>query len=249
MTLTEATQPTQPTPTKPTCQAEACDQAVYARGLCGRHYKQHRRHGAVQPDVGPRPCATAGCDRQAVTRGWCHGHYLRWSRTGDDKPDVPLARPVRDDCRVPGCSRPTHSQGMCRTHLERFRQHQDAAPDRPVRPTGSGGSLSHGYRKVVVPVELLHLTRGERNVLEHRLVMAQLLGRALRRHEVVHHRNGDRLDNRPSNLELWSVDQPKGQRVQDKVAFALEILRMYAPEAAQRLDEGGPDAEGPDDYE
>jgi hypothetical protein len=98
-----------------------------------------------------------------------------------------------------------------------------------VRPTSAGGSISHGYRKVVVPAELLHLTGGEAYVLEHRLVMAGVLGRALRQGEVVHHRNGDRLDNRPSNLELWSVDQPKGQRVLDKVQYALEILRTYAP--------------------
>ena len=92
---------------------------MYARGLCGRHYKQRLRHGSPQPDTGPRPCAAGSCERQAVTRGWCHGHYLRWSRGGDVRADVPLARPVRDDCRVPGCGRQTHSHGMCRTHVER----------------------------------------------------------------------------------------------------------------------------------
>jgi len=37
---------------------------------------------------------------------------------------------------------------------------------------------------------------------EHRHVMAQSLGRALRRDESVHHRNGDGLDNRPENLQI-----------------------------------------------
>lgn len=37
---------------------------------------------------------------------------------------------------------------------------------------------------------------------EHRLIGARLLGRALRANEVVHHRNGDGLDNAPGNLEV-----------------------------------------------
>ncbi|WP_394088422.1 HNH endonuclease [Xanthobacter autotrophicus] len=42
--------------------------------------------------------------------------------------------------------------------------------------------------------------------LEHDIVMERLLGRRLRRGEQVHHRNNQRADNRPENLELvdWS---------------------------------------------
>jgi hypothetical protein len=53
-----------------------------------------------------------------------------------------------------------------------------------------------------------------RYVLQHHLVMERMLGRLLVAGENVHHRNGVRDDNRPSNLELWVVAQPAGQRVE-----------------------------------
>ena len=60
--------------------------------------------------------------------------------------------------------------------------------------------------------------------------MSEYLGRALLDHENVHHKNGNTFDNRLENLELWSKAQPSGQRVVDKLEWALELIRTYAPE-------------------
>lgn len=65
---------------------------------------------------------------------------------------------------------------------------------------------------------------GKAEVPLHRIVMEETLGRELRGQETVHHINGQRDDNRPSNLELWDHAQPHGQRVPDKIAWCIEYL-------------------------
>ena len=223
------------------CSVESCDRTVSTRDLCEAHYRRLQRTGKIRPDapIGSRErgvCSVADCTKAVDANGLCHGHDQRLRRTGQLQEQLPLGRRQGDECAADDCERKPYAKGYCGTHYKRLVAHGDAREDIPIRVVTGEGWLSHGYWCVMVPPELRHLTAGESEVGEHRLVMAMHLGRALNPGEVVHHINGDRTDNRIDNLELWSTTQPKGQRVEDKVAYAVQLLRRYAPDELRTIE-------------
>lgn len=126
-------------------------------------------------------------------------------------------------CTVDKCKKKHVARGMCQMHYRRV-----ALYDHPEEVMATGYISIDKYVLLHIPNHPMANKGG--NVYEHRLVMAEHLGRWLRKGESVHHKNGIRNDNRIENLELWSKTQPAGQRVEDKVKYAIEILEQYAPE-------------------
>lgn len=85
-------------------------------------------------------------------------------------------------------------------------------PRRQIRgethPNWKGGRVidRNGYVRILTRRGAGH----NKYELEHRLVMEETLGRKLSDYETIHHKNGNKTDNRPENLELWAGRHGKG---------------------------------------
>lgn len=124
-------------------------------------------------------------------------------------------------CKVKGCNRTGGTyKDYCPMHYKRIKIHGD--PNICTKQKNPYGWIDqNGY------FVLSKRITGKTNVVEHRWVVEQHIGRKLFRHEHIHHINGNRIDNRLENLEIWSTLQPAGQRIRDKLNYAREILRLY----------------------
>ena len=214
------------------CSVDECDNRAVSRGYCDKHYKRWRKYG--DPEKGARsqikPCSVDGCPNPAEARTLCHGHYLsllRRERMADppaletESQRSARSQAVPVESTLEAFVAPTSIVCECTG---------DVLADVPIREVEGIGYISHGYRGVPVPShpetpDLRGMPRSRASIDDGRSPW-----KALEPDEVVHHRNGVRTDNRIENLELWSVMQPKGQRIHDKVEYARELLRRYRPD-------------------
>lgn len=180
-------------------------------------------------------CSVDGCgDAGRTKRGWCLFHYDRWRRFGD-----PLAGGERRAapnslgvCNVGACGKKAVGKGLCANHLRRLHAYGDPQGGH-FEQTGRSKEWQVNPDGYVYRFDPTSPGAGSIGIVyQHREVMAQILGRPLLRGETVHHKNGNRADNRPQNLELWVKSQPAGQRVEDLLAWAQEIISRYGANAA-----------------
>lgn len=121
--------------------------------------------------------------------------------------DSLLRKMVKDGCSLSEIGRAigTNKRHVKAYILSNCIPHEPFVRNRPLEKNGrwKGGSIidKDGYRLIKSPN---HPRRDRHNyVREHRLVMEKTIGRYLDPREVVHHKDGNKLNNSPENLELF----------------------------------------------
>lgn len=107
---------------------------------------------------------------------------------------------VKPPCQVPGCQRPSRraARQLCAAHEKRLRLYGDVNYVTPrdvwlkaCREAQTKPAKETTYRKLY----------GRH---AHRVVAEEMLGRPLQRNEIVHHIDGNKHNNDPSNLQVMS---------------------------------------------
>lgn len=195
--------------------------------MCRKHYDRVKR--AEWRAAPARTCEVDDCDQAHNSRGMCSTHYKRWQAS-------------QRSCSIDGCAKAYARNGFCRGHFDRSVKYGKPLAGPPIRDRATNGSprpirQGEGYVLVWAPEHPNAQASGY--ILEHIKVMADSLGRPLRKGENVHHVNGVKDDNRRENLELWVTMQPTGQRAPDLIRYALEILERYGSDPADARRSGG----------
>lgn len=171
-------------------------------------------------------------NRKQMERSFCSSKcYGKWQRGRSFADQGKPVRPVRF-CEIPSCDRIYFGRGKCRHHYLEAYIRKNAKVVKPrvdltclncgsafqvphfrkdaakfctrqcaARYNRTGKIIKKGYRKVLLPDH--PRADGKGYVFEHIVTAEKMLNRPIHRGEEVHHRDGNRLNNAPANLEVF----------------------------------------------
>lgn len=167
----------------------------------------------------------------------CGTHYRQFQRGARDSGGN-LLREVRAKlpngaekplCKMVGCGNESFALGLCTTHKSQhwlgiIDEDGNALREMKIAPRGTYRIVTKkGYVRIYMPEH--HRADAGGYTWEHIVVLEQRLGRTLIEGEITHHKNGDREDNSPSNLELRTTyTHEPGHTI--CVAIAVETLQL-----------------------
>jgi len=174
------------------CKVQGCNQPIVDKktGLCHKHHYKLITNGAINireyVDKNKK-CSVVGCNRnQQTLKGFCLKHYKQWVKENTT---------INKKCKI--CNKKIGHfgwGGLCLRHASSKLRYGDARQVdknaiRKFKPYGNKGCR---YFK----------TKDGKWV--HKEVAEYLLGRKLRKGEIVHHIDLDKLNNCESNIYVYS---------------------------------------------
>jgi hypothetical protein len=147
-------------------------------------------------------CIIENCGRKRLYKvGYCGMHYQRVARGWNpDNVDfvIPGQMYGKEQCTVPGCVRKYVASGYCRMHYDRMKREMDVTSPEFL------STQSYRCRAVRLTRYYPHYKAGNLIIFYHIEKAEQVLGRRLKKNEVVHHVNGDKTNYSNDNLVVMS---------------------------------------------
>lgn len=221
------------------CTEEDCDRPQHGprRRKHNHEFGAKRSSGANREYTGPRRrgglCGVPACGRRSVARGFCKRHYQQL-RTGRD-PMAPEVPRTRRGCSVLGCVEPHDAKGFCKIHYKRwvrsgFTDPLHVTPE-AIRAERQRASILRN--PALQPAKTTYRKHHQKH--EHRVVAAAAVGisvDALGSHEIAHHKDRDKHNNSPENIELTTrsrhIDEHRAELIEGrrKALIASGLARL-----------------------